>query len=79
MKVVFPWVYFACEKPFTLKTEELVFAVDGSEERFLDKVFIKMEALFLDEEVNVREFGEEKLVNCLRFLADIANGDLMLS
>ncbi len=38
-----------------------------------------MEALFLDEEVNVRELGDKKRMDCLGIFTDIADGDLTLS
>jgi hypothetical protein len=79
LEVLFPEVNFTSEESLALQTEELVPVVDGPEHEFSDQIFIKVEALFLDEEVNVRELGDEERMDCLRIFTDIADGDLTLS
>jgi hypothetical protein len=76
LQIFFPGIDFAREKSFALQTEKIVFIVDSSEQKFVNKIFIKMESLFLCKEVNIREFRNEKLMNRLGIFTYIAESEL---
>lgn len=79
LNVLFPGVNFTSEESLALQTEELVPVGDSPEHKLSDQIFIKVEALFMDEEVNVRELGDEERMDCLGIFTDVADGDLTLS